>query len=268
MFIFYLFFFFKDQWRSISIAGRVSYVDFFGKNITESSSLCFEHDRSYIERGVYTIWKCVQPNPIGRNAALYLRDPECLQVYEFIVIGKKINDINFEELSISGYNQSLLSSLNGYDTNSFLDKISDKHLTNYNNPLKSCSYFKTNLDNKLNIYLQSQSIVYQVGLLFYRESGKKILFFFIFIFSILLNIHFYIRTDYVINIAVDILFDGMNSNCFQMNGIRILTKDYIIQNCTQPYLANYLSISGSSPTSDIKICEIFIFGYSTLSISK
>lgn len=165
--IFFFFFILKGTDRHKGLAGRVTYEeDFSQKSVSSIDHLCFLNNFPNFIKGSLTLWNCNQPYPIGRFCVYYLRDlnqDNILQVYEFIIYGIEIKEINYKNLQVSSLNRKYRNTISD-SIYSLIDNIMD-------NTLRTCSGINEVME-KVNVTFSFTSVIYSISIFKVFDDGK------------------------------------------------------------------------------------------------
>ncbi|CAD5126237.1 DgyrCDS14405 [Dimorphilus gyrociliatus] len=135
------------------------------------SQLCFTNIETFLS-GEYRMWKCQQPNPIGRFITIYLQaDEEIINLRELEAYGEEINNFDFHLLPLvksdRNFHTSFFSDEDPADQ--FPVKIIDKLALNKHGgeEFSSCSgiFIDSNLEGRITIYLDDYYLMEEVILL-------------------------------------------------------------------------------------------------------
>lgn len=140
--------------------------------------VCFSNEGNKYQPGELRVWKCSEPNPVGRYAYFYLTDDQYLQGYELEVFGIKVKDIPYIPLKSASSNTE-----EGKFSRSSLAaqkpvKIIDKNFANFSPTADNemCISVIDEIETVVSVELSGYYFVKQILIVRTENDGKLYIF--------------------------------------------------------------------------------------------
>ncbi|CAD5112479.1 DgyrCDS1699 [Dimorphilus gyrociliatus] len=202
---------------------------------------CFDNNVNFLS-GEYKMWKCFDPNPIGRYLVLYLRDVNKLHFPEIEAYGTRIGDERHKKIEIVNVtrNTELGANISNEQYEQFPIKIYDGNTDNRfgNNISHSCSSVQHNFESKFTITFSDIFEIYEIFVQIPYED------------------------DVFNSVMVSVENDEREEErqlCYAKDRPSFDRSPLHIK-CPVNYFGNKISFYRSDGSKIISICEVIIFG--------